>query len=103
MKYFNKVGLAASALLVLFSYPAFAGEKTEVTDITGRKVTVSLPVEHVILGEGRQIYFTAALDTTLPSSASSAGATTSSGPISTFTTSISRSSPRWLKSRPSAA
>ncbi|MCD2179614.1 ABC transporter substrate-binding protein [Rhizobium sp. C1] len=66
MKYFNKVGLAASALLVLFSYPAFAGEKTEVTDITGRKVTVSLPVEHVILGEGRQIYFTAALDADAP-------------------------------------
>jgi iron complex transport system substrate-binding protein len=66
MKYFNKVALAASASLVLFSGFAFAGEKTEVTDITGRKVTVSLPVEHVILGEGRQIYFTAALDADAP-------------------------------------
>jgi len=66
MKYFNKVALATSASLVLFSGFAFAGEKTEVTDITGRKVTVSLPVEHVILGEGRQIYFTAALDADAP-------------------------------------
>ncbi len=45
---------------------AFAGEKVKVTDITGRQVEVSVPVERVILGEGRQIYFTAALDTETP-------------------------------------
>jgi iron complex transport system substrate-binding protein len=34
----------------------------EVTDIAGRTVRVKAPVERVILGEGRQTYFTAVLD-----------------------------------------
>lgn len=56
--------LATAALLTgaLVSSAAFAGEKVTVTDITGRNVEVEVPVEKVILGEGRQIYFTAALD-----------------------------------------
>ncbi|MGG7517224.1 ABC transporter substrate-binding protein [Allorhizobium undicola] len=54
------------ASLVLFSGVALAGEKVKVKDITGREVEVSVPVERVILGEGRQIYFTAALDTDAP-------------------------------------
>jgi len=56
--------LATAALLtgVLISSAALAGEKVTVTDITGRNVEVEVPVEKVILGEGRQIYFTAALD-----------------------------------------
>ena len=33
-----------------------------VTDIVGRQVTVDAPVDRVILGEGRQIFFTAVLD-----------------------------------------
>jgi iron complex transport system substrate-binding protein len=41
---------------------ALAGDMVTVTDITGREVEVEVPVEKVILGEGRQIYFTAALD-----------------------------------------
>jgi iron complex transport system substrate-binding protein len=37
-------------------------QTVEVTDVAGRKVRVRAPVERVILGEGRQIYFVAALD-----------------------------------------
>ena len=37
-----------------------------VTDITGRQVEIDLPVQKVILGEGRQIYLLAALDTDNP-------------------------------------
>jgi iron complex transport system substrate-binding protein len=51
---------------VLFSGAALAAEKKVITDVAGRKVEVSVPVEHVILGEGRQIYFVAALDTDAP-------------------------------------
>ncbi|WP_296078301.1 ABC transporter substrate-binding protein, partial [uncultured Agrobacterium sp.] len=35
-------------------------------DVTGRDVEVNVPVKHVILGEGRQIYFLAALDKNNP-------------------------------------
>nr|WP_186363521.1 ABC transporter substrate-binding protein [Rhizobium sp. ACO-34A] len=45
---------------------AQAGETIKIKDITGREVEVSVPVERVILGEGRQIYFTGALDTDAP-------------------------------------
>jgi iron complex transport system substrate-binding protein len=37
-----------------------------VTDLLGRKVKVHLPVRRVILGEGRQLYLVAALDTQNP-------------------------------------
>ena len=37
-----------------------------VTDVVGRTVQVDAPVDRVILGEGRQIYFVAALDTEDP-------------------------------------
>jgi iron complex transport system substrate-binding protein len=63
---FNKVAVAASVLCTLLSGSALAGELVTVKDITGREVKVSVPVERVILGEGRQIYFTAALDTDAP-------------------------------------
>ncbi|TYC55867.1 ABC transporter substrate-binding protein [Rhodobacterales bacterium] len=43
-----------------------AGETVTVTDVTGRKIDVEVPVEKVILGEGRQIYFTAVLDSDDP-------------------------------------
>ncbi|MCO6186809.1 ABC transporter substrate-binding protein [Rhizobium sp. L1K21] len=66
MNIFKKVATAASVSLVLFSSAAFAGETVKITDITGREVEVNVPVEHVILGEGRQIYFVAALDTEDP-------------------------------------
>ena len=56
--------LAASLLVTATFLPAMAlaGDVVTVTDITGREVEVEVPVEKVILGEGRQIYFTAALD-----------------------------------------
>lgn len=63
---FKKVAFAAALSLALFSGPALAGETVKITDITGREVEVSVPVERVILGEGRQIYFVAALDTESP-------------------------------------
>ncbi|WP_417426343.1 ABC transporter substrate-binding protein [Hoeflea sp.] len=63
---FKKVAFAATISLALFSADAIAGETVTITDITGREVEVSVPVERVILGEGRQIYFVAALDTDAP-------------------------------------
>lgn len=63
---FNKVAVAASIVCALLSGSALAGEVVTVKDVTGREVKVSVPVERVILGEGRQIYFTAALDTDAP-------------------------------------
>jgi iron complex transport system substrate-binding protein len=51
--------------VVLAVTPGFA-ETTTVTDVTGRTVEVETPVERVILGEGRQIYFVAALDRDAP-------------------------------------
>lgn len=62
----EKVASAAAISLALFSGVALAGETVKIKDITGREVEVSVPVERVILGEGRQIYFTAALDTDNP-------------------------------------
>ncbi len=51
----NKVASVATLVFALFSGMAIAGEKVTVKDITGRDVQVSVPVERVILGEGRQI------------------------------------------------
>ncbi|MFW3615445.1 MULTISPECIES: hypothetical protein [Halomonadaceae] len=36
-------------------------EQITVTDIAGREVTLEVPVERMILGEGRQIYLLGAL------------------------------------------
>ncbi|MFT2213398.1 ABC transporter substrate-binding protein [Rhizobium giardinii] len=66
MTMFGRVALAAVGFCALFSGLALAGEKVTIKDVTGRDVEVSVPVEHVILGEGRQIYFVAALDTDAP-------------------------------------
>jgi iron complex transport system substrate-binding protein len=57
--------LAASALSLLSVGHALA-EKVSITDITGRKVEVETPVKRVILGEGRQVFFTAVLETQDP-------------------------------------
>jgi iron complex transport system substrate-binding protein len=40
--------------------------RTTVTDLLGRQVQVRIPVRRVILGEGRQLYLVAALDTANP-------------------------------------
>lgn len=52
---------AAAGMLLVAALPA-AAEKIVVTDIIGRKVEVEAPVRKIILGEGRQMYFVAALD-----------------------------------------
>lgn len=65
MFHFKMVARAAAISLALMPGLAMA-EKVEITDITGRKVEVNVPVQRVILGEGRQVYFTAALDTDDP-------------------------------------
>lgn len=52
------------------SLPAPAAEadtaRSAVTDLLGREVKVHLPVRRMILGEGRQLYLVAALDTQNP-------------------------------------
>jgi iron complex transport system substrate-binding protein len=54
---------AALAFVSLLPVPSRAADaKVTVTDITGRQVEVKAPVGKAILGEGRQIYFVAALD-----------------------------------------
>ncbi|PVE26486.1 ABC transporter substrate-binding protein [Microvirga sp. KLBC 81] len=63
----NKLALGAMlALTALLPLPTKAADTITVTDITGRQVQVKAPVEKVILGEGRQTYFVAALDTDDP-------------------------------------
>lgn len=61
MRISAKSAALALGLLVSAAWPAFA-EKVTVKDVTGRDIEVNVPVSHVILGEGRQIYFLAALD-----------------------------------------
>jgi iron complex transport system substrate-binding protein len=60
--------LAASASAQMPASPAGAhqSQSVEVTDVAGRKVRLRAPVERVILGEGRQIYFVAVLDKDSP-------------------------------------
>ena len=60
------------SVALLLSGLAFSGtapdstDKTTVTDLLGRQVQVRIPVRRVILGEGRQLYLVAALDTANP-------------------------------------
>lgn len=56
-----KVAALSAALLFSAVFPALA-DKITLKDVTGRDVEVEAPIKHVILGEGRQIYFLAALD-----------------------------------------
>ncbi|TBN10683.1 ABC transporter substrate-binding protein [Agrobacterium cavarae] len=65
MRITGRSAVLAIGLLVSTVWPAFA-EKVTVKDVTGRDVEVNVPVKHVILGEGRQIYFLAALDKNNP-------------------------------------
>ena len=63
----NQLALGAMlALTTLLPLPTKAADTITVTDITGRQVQVKAPVEKVILGEGRQMYFVAAIDTDAP-------------------------------------
>ena len=65
MRITGRSAVLAMSLLVSTVWPAFA-EKVTVKDVTGRDVEVNVPVKHVILGEGRQIYFLTALDKNNP-------------------------------------
>ncbi|KAB0495050.1 iron complex transport system substrate-binding protein [Pseudomonas vancouverensis] len=62
--------LLAMTGLFLISRPASASAQSPqavtVTDLLGRQVKVNIPVRRVILGEGRQLYLVAALDTQNP-------------------------------------
>jgi iron complex transport system substrate-binding protein len=66
MNVVHKAMSAAFGMVLFTAGTTWSAERAKVTDITGREVEVSVPVEHVILGEGRQIYFVAALDTDAP-------------------------------------
>ena len=57
-------GLAGWSLASTAAEPDTA--RSTVTDLLGREVKVHLPVRRVILGEGRQLYLVAALDTQNP-------------------------------------
>lgn len=61
MRLSGRSAIVALGLLVSTVLPAMA-DPVVVKDVTGRDVEVEVPVKHVILGEGRQIYFLAALD-----------------------------------------
>lgn len=65
MRIRGKSAILAMGLLVSTVLPALA-DKVTVKDVTGRDVEVNVPVKNVILGEGRQIYFLAALDKNNP-------------------------------------
>lgn len=62
--------MAGMAILALLPRGAVAATQppatTTVTDLLGRQVEVHVPVRRVILGEGRQLYLVAALDTENP-------------------------------------
>ncbi|TIU60912.1 MAG: ABC transporter substrate-binding protein, partial [Mesorhizobium sp.] len=47
--------MMAAAIVALLTLAARA-EMVKVTDVTGREIEVNVPVERVILGEGRQVY-----------------------------------------------
>ncbi|KZB71599.1 MULTISPECIES: ABC transporter substrate-binding protein [Thalassospira] len=55
-----------AALTMLVTGTAQAAKSVTVTDVTGREVTVEVPVQKVILGEGRLIYGLATLDSEDP-------------------------------------
>jgi iron complex transport system substrate-binding protein len=60
----KKLLLAAFCLVatVLGAGTAPAASRITVTDIAGRQVEVSVPIQRAVLGEGRQLYIIAALD-----------------------------------------
>ncbi|AXC51292.1 ABC transporter substrate-binding protein [Paracoccus suum] len=57
--------LSTALVTIMAAFPALAAPTT-VTDIAGRQVEVDLPVDRVILGEGRQLYVVGALDKEAP-------------------------------------
>ena len=61
-----KIFGAIAALTMLVAGSVQAAESVKITDVAGREVSVNLPVERVILGEGRLIYGLATLDSEDP-------------------------------------
>ncbi|MFC6488267.1 ABC transporter substrate-binding protein [Nitratireductor sp. GCM10026969] len=60
---FHKLAAGTAAIVAVLSTTLVAGAETvTVTDVAGRDVEVDVPVDRVILGEGRQVYLVAALD-----------------------------------------
>ena len=55
-----------AALAMLASFTPARAEQVTLTDIKGRSVSLSLPVQRVLLAEGRQIHTVAALDREAP-------------------------------------
>jgi len=62
MQFLRKVTVAVAMAVSLVAPLAARAETVKVTDVLGREVEVKAPVERIILGEGRQIYFVATLD-----------------------------------------
>ena len=58
--------LLGAAALGLFAASLAQADTVTLTDIAGRQVRVETPVQRVILGEGRQAFFTAVLETENP-------------------------------------
>jgi len=58
--------LLGAAALSLFAASFVQAETVTFTDIAGRQVQFETPVQRVILGEGRQAFFTAVLETENP-------------------------------------
>lgn len=58
--------LLSAAALGLFAASLAQADTVTLTDIAGRQVEVETPVQRVILGEGRQAFFTAVLETENP-------------------------------------
>ncbi|NSY40452.1 ABC transporter substrate-binding protein [Leisingera sp. ANG59] len=54
--------LYGAAALSFFAASLVQADTITLTDIAGREITVDAPADRVILGEGRQIFFTAVLD-----------------------------------------
>jgi iron complex transport system substrate-binding protein len=66
MSLWSKVATTATIFCTLTSVSALAADKVVIRDVAGRDVAVSVPAQRAILGEGRQIYFLAALDRDAP-------------------------------------
>lgn len=62
MSLWSKLATTATIFCTLTSVSALAADKVVIRDVAGRDVAVNVPAQRAILGEGRQIYFLAALD-----------------------------------------
>lgn len=60
------LAVAVATLSALAATTAATAQAFTITDVAGREVSFDKPVERVILGEGRQIYFVSVLDTEAP-------------------------------------